>query len=190
MSVPIWLGGYGAAAVVLAGAGAAKVARPANTARALRQLGLPASTVAVRAGAASEVLVGGAAVFVGGRWPAALLAASYLAFAVVVVVASRRGSPLTSCGCFGEVDAPPTLVHAVVNAAFAAMAASLLVGGRPPAIVPAGAQRVAAGHPLVGAVFVLLTLTIAYLAYLVMAVLPKTSAVARLRHAQRIEGRA
>jgi hypothetical protein len=189
MNAPIWLGGYGAAAVLLAGAGVAKAARPANTARALRQLGLPASTSAVRAAATAELLVAASVLVVGGRWPAALLAASYLVFAAVVTLASRRGSPLSSCGCFGEVDAPPTVVHAMLNLCFAAMAASLLVGGRPPALVPGGAERVAAGDPLLGAVFVLLTLTIAYLAYLVMAVLPKTSAAARALPGHGVEAR-
>lgn len=179
MSVPLWLGGYGAAAIVLAAGGGAKAARPAATARALRQLGLPVSPLAVCAGGAAEVLVGGAGLVVGGRGPAVLVAASYLVFAIVVVAASRRGSPLTSCGCFGEVDAPPTLAHALLNLAFAGFAATVVLGGRPDAVLSGGVQRVAAGQPLVGAVFVVLTITIAYLAYLVMAVLPRTAAAAR-----------
>ncbi len=185
MSAPLWFGGYGAAAIVLVAGGGAKAARPASTSRALRQLipapiGAVASPLAVRVAGAAEVAIGGAALVMGGRWPAFLIAASYLVFAVVVGIAARRDSPITSCGCFGEIDAPPTAVHALLNAGFAAIAASLVVGdSRPDAVLPRGVRQVAAGHPLTGGVFVLLTAVIAYLAYLVMAVLPQTAAAAR-----------
>jgi hypothetical protein len=183
VSVSLWLGGYGAAAIVLAAGGGAKAARPAATARAMRQLGLPAHDSAVRIGGAAEVLIGGAALLVGGRVPAALVLASYAMLAVVVAVALRRGMSLTSCGCFGEVDAPPTWLHAGLNLAFAASALALLTGRRgPPAVLVGGATRVAAGQPLAAAVFVFLIATIAYLAYLMMAVLPRTAAAARQLH--------
>ncbi len=200
MSAPLWLGGYGAAAIVLVAGGAAKAAKPDGTARALRHLlpsprfGAVASAVtspvairaAVRAAGAAEVVIGGAALVAGGRWPALLIAGSYFAFAIVVGTAVRRNAPLTSCGCFGEVDAPPTAGHAAVNLAFAAIAASVVAeGARPAALVPRGVEQVAGGHPLVAGVFVLLTASVAYLAYLVMAVLPQTVAAARaLRPAQ------
>jgi hypothetical protein len=195
VSPPLWLGGYGAAAIVLAVGGGAKAARPAATARALREFGVPApvavfaSPVAVRAGGAAEVVVAGAALVAGGRWPAAVIAVSYLAFAVVVALAAKSRSPLTSCGCFGEVDAPPTAAHAAVNFGIAAIAASVLATRTPPAaLLGGGIRQVAAGHPLVGAVFLLLTAVVAYLAYLVMAVLPQTVATARALHPPQPDG--
>ena len=57
---------------------------------------------------------------------AALVAVSYLAFAGFVIVALRSGAPISSCGCFGKVDTPPSVVHVVLDVAFAGVA----VGGR------------------------------------------------------------
>ena len=69
----------------------------------------------VRAGGAAEVVIGVGALAVGGPVFAALVALSYLAFAGFVVVALRSGSPISSCGCFGKVDTPPSLVHVVID---------------------------------------------------------------------------
>ena len=60
---------------------------------------------------------------VGGPVFAALVAVSYLAFAGFVVVALRSGAPISSCGCFGKVDTPPSLVHVVIDLVLAAVAA-------------------------------------------------------------------
>jgi hypothetical protein len=179
VNVPLWFGGYGAAAIVLAAGGAAKAVRPAGTARALRRLRVPASPAVVRTGGAAEMAVGGAALVAGGRWPAVLVLVSYAAFTAVVAVAARRGSPLSSCGCFGEVDAPPTNLHAVLNAAFAALAAAAVArAGAVPSVVTA-AGHVAGGRPVAQFAFWLLTATAAYEAYLAMAVAPRTAAAGR-----------
>ena len=53
------------------------------------------------------------------------MAAAYVAFAVVVALAIRRGVP--SCGCFGRRAAPPARVHVVTNLASALVA--MIVGG-------------------------------------------------------------
>jgi hypothetical protein len=108
------------AAVLLVWAGAAKVARPAGTARALRAAGLPASAALVRGLAAVEAVVGVSVIVVGGRALDAAMAASYVVFAAFVGAAIARGWSLSSCGCFGEADARPTTAHVVVDAALAA----------------------------------------------------------------------
>jgi uncharacterized membrane protein YphA (DoxX/SURF4 family) len=107
-------------AVLLVWAGVAKVARPADTARALRAAGLPASVVLVRVLAGVEAVVGVAVIVVGGRALDAAMAVSYGVFAAFVGVAIARGWSLSSCGCFGEADARPTAAHVVVDAALAA----------------------------------------------------------------------
>ena len=58
-----------------------------------------------------------------GPSPGALVAFAYAGFAVFVLVALRRGWALTSCGCFGRPDTPPTLTHVVLNAGAAVSAA-------------------------------------------------------------------
>jgi hypothetical protein len=113
---------------LLGGAGALKIARPAPTAGALRQMGVPASDTAVRVGATAELAVATAAIADGSRPFAALVALSYLAFAAFVLVALRRDVPLSSCGCFGVEDTPPTAVHLVINLAAAATAGAVAIG--------------------------------------------------------------
>lgn len=115
-------------ALLLVG-GALKVVRPAFTARALREMGLPASPTAVRAGALAELAVAAGALVGGGRPLAALVAASYAGFAAFVAVALRRGLLLSSCGCFGAGDTPPTAVHLTVNLAAAVVAGAVAVTG-------------------------------------------------------------
>ena len=103
-----------ASALVVLG-GVFKAIDPADTAYALRALGLPHAALLVRAGGAAEVLIGLGALVVGGPVFATLVALAYLAFAAFVVVALRSGSPISSCGCFGKVDTPPSSVHVVID---------------------------------------------------------------------------
>ena len=174
-AVGAWTGPYLAAALLLAAAGLAKVRRPAGTAIALRQVGLPVPEWAVRAGAGAEVAAGCWA-FTSSRPAAGLVALSYLGFAGFVALALRRGSPVSSCGCFGgrnktdNADSPPTLSHAVLNLAAAATAGWAALHAH------AGAVIVLRRQPLAGIPLVLLIGAGAYLAYLVIAALPRTLA--------------
>ena len=93
----------------------------------------------MRVGGAVEVVIGVAALLVGGpccsrRW----WRARYLAFAGFVVVALRTGAPISSCGCFGKVDTPPSVVHVVLDLAFAgvAVAAAFAATSRCPTCSP------------------------------------------------------
>lgn len=116
MSVPAITAPYLAAVVLLGLAGVSKVARPGDTARALQSAGLPGSRTWVRAGALGELVVAGSAIAAPGVATGALVAACYAAFTAFVGVALIKRWPLSSCGCFGKPDTPPTRSHAVLNA--------------------------------------------------------------------------
>lgn len=176
MSGPVWYGGFAAAAGLLALGGALKVARPTDTANALRALGVPGPVARplVRLGAAVELAIGITALVVGGRVTAGLVGASYLGFALFVGAALWRHTPIASCGCFGEVDAPPTVLHAVVNVAAAIAAGAGVASGHVPAL-----DAVLRDQPWGGVPLLLFIVLAGYLAFLVMAVLPRTMARAK-----------
>lgn len=123
----IWLGPYLAGCLLLVAAGIAKARRPADTARALGALlpalGGPGGARAVRAAASSEAALGLAALVLPVPLLAGAIAASYLAFAGFVAYAREKGGVLATCGCFGELDTPPTRLHVAVDLMFCAAAA-------------------------------------------------------------------
>jgi hypothetical protein len=122
------------AATALVGlAGAAKLARPDDTARALAVAGLPHHRRLVRVGAVAEVAVAVAALAVPSAVTGALVAAAYGAFSVFVAFALVRRWPLSSCGCFGRPDARPGWAHLALDAGGAA-AAGLWAAGPAPSL--------------------------------------------------------
>jgi hypothetical protein len=149
-----------AAAIVLAGAGAAKLARPTDTAKALRDAGMPLGRRAVRVGAAGEIAVAVATLLWSSPIGAALVALSYTSFAVWVVTALRRGWALSSCGCFGKPDTPPTRAHAALDAAAALCALVWAVES------PGSLRSVVASTAWHGAAIVVVSVVVAGLAYL------------------------
>jgi hypothetical protein len=108
-------GFLGVAALLLVIAGAAKLVDPTRTAGALAALGWPSSPWLVRAGAAVELVLGAAALVVGGPALAMLVAASYLGFALFVMAALRAETPVGTCGCLGQADTPPSPAHVLVD---------------------------------------------------------------------------
>jgi hypothetical protein len=176
--VSVLAGPFAIAAVLLAVAGAAKAVRPRDTAQALTAVGirfprvLP-GRVAVRIGGAVEAVIGVAALLVGGPVLCALVAASYVVFAAFVVVALRTGAPISSCGCFGKVDTPPSVVHVVLDAAFAGVAAAAAFTGA------VALPDVLDEQPLLGIPFVLLVAIGCSLVFLAFSSLPKTMAAVR-----------
>ena len=112
----------GAGALLLVAAGAAKVADPTRTAGALAAIGWPSSPVLVRLGAAVELALGTTMIVIGGPALAMLVAASFLGFAVFVLIALRSRTPIGTCGCFGRADTPPRPSHIIVVVALAAAA--------------------------------------------------------------------
>jgi hypothetical protein len=176
--VSVLAGPFAIAAVLLAAGGTAKAVRPRDTAQALVTVGfrfprvLPARVV-VRIGGALEVAIGIAALLVGGPVLCALVAVSYLAFAGFVVVALRTGAPISSCGCFGKVDTPPSVVHVVLDVAFAGVAAGAAFTGGVALPDVLGAQ------PLLGIPFLMLLAIGCSLVFLAFSALPKTLAAVR-----------
>lgn len=166
-------GPFAAFALLLAIAGAAKALRPLNTSRALRAAGLPSGPALVRLLGAGEAVLAIVALTVAGPIPAALVAISYASFAAFVGYAKARGLAISSCGCFGKPDTPPTNAHIVVNLGAAALAAAAISPGRSPL-----GQLI--HSPGAGVPFTALVLVIAALGYLSLAEWPRLVAVLRL----------
>ena len=160
-------GPFAIAASLLVAGGLLKTARPGDTATALRQSGLPATPVLVRAGGLIEVGVGAAALVTGDRVAAILVALSYAVFAGFVAVALRRGTPLASCGCFGKEDSPPTRLHVVLTAAAAAAAVAVAVQ---PGV---GLGDVVRAQPLGGVPFLALVVCGVSFAYVALTSVPR-----------------
>ena len=159
-------GPYLASALLLVVAGVAKVRDPLPLVRALRSARLPAPVAAVRLLALGEAAVGLAAVLVGGRLAALLVAASYAAFTAFVLLARARGGVLASCGCFGRADTPPTTTHVAVTAVLAVVAGAT-------AAAPLGAlPDLLAAAPGAGLPLLLAVGTVAVLLHGVLALLP------------------
>lgn len=159
-------GPYFAFALLLLAAGARKAAKPGTTTLALRSVGLAVPTAAVRAGGAAEALLGFAALAVGGPVAALAIGASYAAFAGFVLVALRRGGVVSSCGCFGTPDTPPTGLHVAVNVAAALASVGFALSGA------RALPHVVGDQPLAGVPFLLTTAICGWLGYLLLAVLP------------------
>jgi len=121
----------------------------------------------VRAVAAVESMIGVGAALKGGPILAGAVSASYGLFAIFVTAALVRGWPLASCGCFGEPDSPPTILHVVIDAAFGAGAlAAAAAGGASP-------LALTARRPGWGLAMVSLATAVAGLAYLALTSLPR-----------------
>jgi hypothetical protein len=160
-------GPLAAMAGLLAVGGALKLRQPANTVNALRAAGLPASDTGVRILAAAELIIGvGTLVAEGPLFPA-LLGLSYAGFTAFVAYALAKHTPLDTCGCFGTPDTPPTVLHLLITAGAA-------VTGFAAAATGTSVAEVVGDQPWAGIPFILMSVLMAYLAYLVMAVLPKT----------------
>jgi hypothetical protein len=158
-----------ASAALLVAAGVPKVADPLPLVRAVRAAGLPLGPTVVRALAAAEVAVGLWAIAAPSRIPALLVCSAYLAFTVFVAHTLRRGGFLTSCGCFGKADTPPTRSHLAVTGA-AAVAAAAVVAVPESATWPESVPGAVGTAALAG--------LIAFLAWQVLAVLPSTTPAA------------
>lgn len=181
------IGPYLVAASLLAVAGAAKAARPDDTARALAALAgrtghavpFRATRGAVRVGALAEAALGVAAVVAPRPVTAALVALSYVAFAAVVAYAWRRGGTLATCGCFGRPDTPPTAVHLLLNVAFAAVA--IVVAATSPA---SGTLRTQLDHqPWAGLPLLFVTAVALWLSLLALSALGALEGARRLARA-------
>lgn len=166
-----------AAALLLAGAGVAKLRAPDQAAAMLRRawrtrLNRRPARVLVRTGGLVELAAGAAVIAIGDRAAAALLGCCYLAFLLVAAQLVRRGQR-TSCGCFGATESPVGLGHLVVNLAGIGIAIAATV--RPPGAVGGLLHHGA----LTGVAGVGQAVLLAYLAFLSITAFPALLAARR-----------
>ena len=166
-----------AAALLLAGAGVAKLLAPGQAAAMLRTVWwtrLPAARarLLVRVSGVVELAVGAAVLATGDRIADASLGCCYLAFLIVAWRLVHRGQR-APCGCFGATDSPVGIGHLVVNAVAVAIAIAGVV--RPPG--PAGG--VFDGDLVTGIVAFGQAVLLAYLAFLSITALPALFAARR-----------
>jgi hypothetical protein len=155
---------YLTAAVLLVVAGWSKAVSPQSTVTAARGAGLPASASLVRLLAGAEVVIGVAGLGMDGAAPAALVAASYLGFALFLTRGLLRGD-LDSCGCFAGEEARPTWLHVALDALLALTAVTVAVADRPTSLWHVVAGR--GGWPVA-----LLVAATALLTYTILSGLP------------------
>ena len=96
-------------------------------------------------------------------------------FAVVVTSALRTGRPISSCGCLGKIDTPPSVVHVAVDIAASGAAVGAALAGASRVALP----DVLGDQPMLGVPFVLLVAVGVGLVLLSLSTLPKTLAAAR-----------
>ena len=116
---------YAAGSLLLVFAGIAKLLYPRPAADLMGAFGFPAGAWFARLAGGTELALGVIVLSAGGPWPAMAAAGVYFLFALVALVALSRG--LSSCGCFGQVDSPPSAIHVIGNLFFATV--STLVAG-------------------------------------------------------------
>jgi hypothetical protein len=168
-----------AVAVLLGLAGAAKLASPVAVTRALRAAKLPGWRVLRRLPVARtlgvvEVAVALAMLVVGGRIAAALLTASYAAITLVAWRLARTADG-TDCGCFGGAsDAPVGWGHVAITAIATGVAALATVSNAP------SLWRFMGDQPGWGLPFLLGTVLVTYLVFLLLTALPALIAARRL----------
>jgi hypothetical protein len=168
----VWAGPFLIAALLLAAAGAAKVVDPTDTVGALRAFGLPVPAGVVRTFGGFEALLAVAAALTGAPVLALGVAASYLLFTVFVLVALVRDLPIGSCGCFGKLDTPPSVLHVVVNLGATAAAVGVAFAGD-----GTGIGTVLSDQPLAGLPMLLLVAVGTYAAFTALTVVPQLRAV-------------
>ena len=167
-----WAGPYLIATLLLVAAGVSKAIDPTMTVGALRGAGVRVPGAVVRAVGVLEALVATAAAITGAAVLAVVVGLSYVAFTLFVGVALGRRLPIGTCGCFGRVDTPPSLLHVAVNLGAAASAVAIALGDG------GGIAQVVRNQPLAGLPFVLLVVVGTYAAFTALTVVPQ---LARLR---------
>lgn len=161
------VGPFYVVAALLLVSGVAKMADPSSTEGALRSVGLPAPRSTGRVIGVAEIVIGILAVVVGGSAMALLVAAAYLSFAGFIVLALSRKGAVSSCGCLGSADTPPTWAHLVLNVAATAIAAIAAISA------PPGMATAIAEQPAAGTIFIAFVVLGAWFGYLVLAALPR-----------------
>jgi hypothetical protein len=161
------------AALVLAVGGAYKLRDPGPTATMLATLGLPGSFGVVRLVGGVEVVAGLATFLAGGPVATGVVAALFLAFALITLRLVRLGDAAASCGCFGRLSSRPSPIHVGVDAIAALVAGAGAVTGTP------GFVQLRPDLPAAGLPQLLLVAVGTWLVVVTLTVLPDTLAAAR-----------
>jgi hypothetical protein len=115
---------FAVAALVLCAAGVAKLRAPAGAVRALAVAGLPGRSLWLRVFAVGEVALGAWSLVQPAPLAAGAIAGLYAGFCVLSLVLARRRA---ACGCFGDGDAPASIVQSLLSAALAVVAVGAAV---------------------------------------------------------------
>ena len=116
--------------------------------------------------AVAEIATGAFSLLAGGALAGWAMAALYGGFGWFVAFALGRHIPISSCGCFGKVDTPPSVVHLFLNAG--GLAGGVWAGlTKSPSLV-----SVLAEQPVVGLPYLAFLVAGTYAAYLVLTSLP------------------
>lgn len=158
-------------AVILVVAGVAKLWRPRTAVTALRLAGGRGSDEAVRALGLFEIIVGVWWITSSAPLAAIAMAVLFSTFALFTVYVLAAEVPLSSCGCLGVEDAPPTKIHVIVNSLAASLAAMAAVVG-----VPGFAMTLAAAPPAQSALTLALVVVAVYLWFSAFTYLPRALA--------------
>lgn len=137
------------ACALLVVAGAAKLRSPQPARDALRLIGVPVPTMAVRLLGAAEIGLGVLAALRPSPVPAGLAAFAYAAFCATAVLLLRADRN-ADCGCFGQASSSASLVHVALNAAAAAVATATSLAGPPGVLWISGRQPLVALPLLLG----------------------------------------
>jgi hypothetical protein len=114
----------------------------------------------------AEIATGAASLLAGGALAGWAMAVLYGGFGWFVAFALRRRIPISSCGCFGKVDTPPSVVHLFVNAA--AMAGGVWAALRPSRSL----MSVLGDQPVAGLPYLAFLAAGTYAAYILLTGLP------------------
>jgi hypothetical protein len=168
------------ASALLVLAGVTKLRDPSSLVRVLRQARVVSSRAIVKAFGSLEVAAGTAALIRPGFLTGVAVAALYVTFSGFLLWVLVERVPVTSCGCLGARETPPSVVHLVLNVCAAAAAAAVAAG-----ITPSGVLPFAIDLSYLAVPFLIGAAAIAYAAYLAVAFLP-----AALSSYQRVAGSA
>src|SRR5689334_16292262 len=109
------------AAGLLVASGIGKLVRPQAAVAALGSAGLRGGAWTARALGSVEIVVGVLALWRPSPTTALAVSVLYLAFAAFLVRLIRRGGA-TTCGCVGSAEAPPSMLHVVLDLVAAVVA--------------------------------------------------------------------
>ena len=153
-------------AALLLVSGGAKLADPASTSGALRIAGLVSGSGVVYTLAVAEIATGAFSLLAGGSLAGWATAVLYGGFGGFVAFTLRRRIPISSCGCFGKVDTPPSVVHLFLNGAGIVGGVWAGLAGSPSLVA------VLAEQPVAGLPYLAFLAAGTYAAYLLLTALP------------------